>query len=171
MRDATGAGAADHLYAIALGSNRRHGRHGPPARVLAAALDALAAEGAAVVASSAVLATAPLGPGGRRFANAAALVATPLAPPALLAVLQRIERAFGRRRGRRWGARVLDLDILLWSGGAWTTRSLRIPHPGLAGRRFVLDPLAAVAPGWRPRAPVAVRHLRARLTRPRPLHR
>lgn len=156
---------------VALGSNRRHGRHGGPATVLAAALDALDAAGIAVRARSPTMETAPLGPGGRRYANAAALVETALPPPDLLAALKRIERAFGRRPGRRWGARVLDLDIALWSGGAWTGPALLIPHPRLAERRFVLDPLCAIAPGWRlPHGP-SMRQLRARLTRPRPLHR
>jgi len=160
-----------HLYAIALGSNRRHGRHGSPERVLEAALSALTAAGVAVTARSPVLATAPLGPGGRRFANAAVLAHTSLDPPALLDLLKRIERAFGRRRGRRWGARVLDLDVLLWSGGRWRTRTLAVPHAGLRARRFVLDPLVTVAPGWRLPDGGTVRHAAARLTRARPLHR
>ncbi|TVV73714.1 2-amino-4-hydroxy-6-hydroxymethyldihydropteridine diphosphokinase, partial [Sphingomonas solaris] len=106
-------------YAIALGSNRRHGRHGAPAGVIAAALVVMAAEGLAIARVSPVIHTAALGPAGRGFANAVAIVATPLAPPTLLALLKAIERRFGRRPGRRWGARVLDLDIVLWSGGIW----------------------------------------------------
>ena len=158
-------------YAIALGSNRRHGRHGAPERVIAAALAALGAAGVAVIAASPVIRTAALGPAGRGFANAAALVETPLPPPALLALLKRIERDFGRRRGRRWGARVLDLDILLWSGGAWPSfpRAVRpgrlaVPHPGLPARAFVLDPLIRITPEWRdPRSGRTVRQMRARL--------
>lgn len=144
-----------HLYAIALGSNRRHGRHGAPSAVLAAALRALEAEGVAVLRATDPIATPALGPAGRGFANAAALIATPLDPPALLALLKHVERAFGRRRGRRWGARVLDLDIILWSGGRWP-RGLRrappgrltVPHRELPRRAFVLVPLVRVAADW-----------------------
>ena len=122
-------------YALALGGNvtRAEGR---PEAVLRAALAALGAE-LRLVAASPVIATAPLGPSIRRFANAAAIVESDLSPPALLARLKAIERRFGRRRGRRWGARPLDLDILLWSGGRFASAGLAIPHPRLAGRRFV----------------------------------
>jgi len=141
-------------YALALGGNRRT-RHGSPAATLAAAVRALTRAGLEVRAVSPVLATPAMGPAGRGFANGAMLVATPLAPPALLHLLKSIECDFGRRPGRRWGPRPLDLDILLWSGGAWPPRHataapgrLRVPHVGLAGRRFVLDPLVRIAPGW-----------------------
>ncbi len=152
---------------IALGSNRRHGRHGPPARVVAAAIEALAAAGLEVVRVSPILATAPLGPGSRHYANAVAAVASDLALPAVLALLQRIERHFGRRRGRRWGDRVLDLDILGAGAAVWRQGTLEVPHPRLAERRFVLDPLVTVAPGWRhPQLHLTVRQLRARALRP-----
>ena len=151
-------------YAIALGSNRR-GRHGGPARELSAALAALGA----VVAVSPILHTAPLGPSKRRFANAVALIDTAEPPPALLRRLKAIERGFGRRRGRNWAARVIDLDILLWSEGPWSGPGLTIPHARLHERRFVLDPLAAVVPGWRdPITGRTMRQLAYRLTRPRP---
>ncbi|MBV9841109.1 MAG: 2-amino-4-hydroxy-6-hydroxymethyldihydropteridine diphosphokinase [Sphingomonadaceae bacterium] len=151
-------------YAIGTGSNRRHGVHGAPADVVAAAIEALGAAGCRVVAVAPIVATPALGPGGRRFANSAAIVETERDPRALLALLKRIERAFGRRRGRRWGTRVLDLDILLWSGGALACRTLAIPHPGIASRAFVLAPLEQIAAGWRvPRTGRTVRHLAARL--------
>ena len=162
-----------HVYAIALGSNRRHGRHGAPVSVLRAATEAVSHTGS-ITARSPVIATAAHGPAGRAFANAALLLETRLDPPALLAALKRIERAFGRRRGRRWGARVLDLDILLWSGGAWDGRqpALHIPHPQLARRRFVLDPLVTIARDWPlPRTGLRIRHAHARLTGRVPLHR
>ena len=60
-----------------------------------------------------------------------------------------MERAFGRRGGRRWGPRVLDLDIILWSSGAWAGDGLVVPHPEFRRRAFVLQPLAEVAPTWR----------------------
>ena len=131
-------------YAIALGGNRR-GSHGGPDAAIRAALARIGG----IVAVSPIIATAPLGPSIRRFANAAALVTSDESPPALLARLKAIERGMGRRPGRRWGARPIDLDIVLWSGGRWTTRTLAIPHPAFRQRRFVLAPLARIAPGWR----------------------
>ena len=154
-------------YAIALGSNRP-GRHGPPERELAAALALLGD----VVAVSPVLRTPPLGPSLRRFANAVAIVETGEDPPELLARLKAIERAFGRRRGRIWGARVIDLDIVLWSGGSWSGPHLTIPHRHFRDRAFVLRPLRAVAPQWRdPLSGRTPRQLLARLTRPSPAPR
>ncbi len=111
-----------------------------------------------VVAASTVIETAPVGPSQRRFANMAAIVATDEPPDALLARLKAIEAAFGRRRGQRWGARVIDLDIILWSGGAWVSPGLTIPHPAFRARDFVLRPLAQIAPGWRD--PVSGRTIR-----------
>lgn len=158
-------------YAIALGSNRRHGCHGAPSLVIAAAVDAVSALGR--VARVSEISTWPaLGPAGRRFANAALMLATDLSPDRLLVSLKAIERRFGRRRGRRWGARVLDLDIILWSGGTWSGPGPVIPHPAFRTRPFVLRPLAEIAPDWRdPVTGLAVRHLLARLTRPRPARR
>jgi len=154
------------LYAIGLGSNRPHGRYGAPAAVLRAALDQLRP-----IAASRIVETAPIGPSLRQFANAAALIESPCAPPELLRQLKAIERGFGRRRGRRWGARVLDLDILLWSGGRWTSRGLIIPHRHLPERRFALDPLLQIAGNWKIPGLGTVRQCAARLTRPRPIHR
>ena len=159
-------------YVIGIGSNRRHGRHGAPERVVRAAIDALAAAGLRIDARSPILRTPALGPGGRDFANAAIRARSERAPPALLALLKRAERDFGRRRGQRWGARVLDLDIFAWSGGAWRSRTLTIPHVALAQRRFAIGPAAKVAPGWRhPRLRVSFRQLEARLVAPRPVDR
>jgi 2-amino-4-hydroxy-6-hydroxymethyldihydropteridine diphosphokinase len=155
-----------YFYAIGLGSNRRHRRHGRPADVLAAAMRALAP-----VATSPIIQTAPIGPSSRRFANAAILIETSRAPRELLKDLKRIEREFGRRRGQRWGERVLDLDILLWSGGRWSSDDLAIPHRELVRRRFALDPLVRIAPHWRIPGHGTVRQCAARLTRPRPIHR
>ena len=152
-------------YVIALGSNRRHHRHGSPDAVLAAARSRLAESGLTIRAIAPTFRTAAVGPAGRSFANSAILAETDLDPPALLRLLKGVERAFGRRRGRRWGARVLDLDIILWSGGAWQSGGLRIPHPAFAERRFVLDPVLAIAPGWRAGG-LTIRHHHARLTRP-----
>ena len=147
-------------YAIALGSNRR-GRHGPPAATVRAAAAAIGAQRL-----SAVRLTPALGPAGRGFANAVALVGSGLDPPALLARLKQVELDFGRRGGRRWGPRVLDLDIILWSRGAWGGDGLIVPHPEFRRRNFVLEPLAEVAPEWRdPITGATVRQLLFRLRR------
>jgi len=156
-----------HLYAIAIGSNRRHGRFGRPAQVLAAAIDRLEREFSLFDAAPILLNHAH-GPAGRDFANSVALIETALEPPELLRRLQAIERDFGRRAGKRWGPRVLDLDIVLWSGGRFASRTLEVPHPELDRRAFVLVPLAAIAPGWPMRGALTARHLAHRLARRRP---
>lgn len=163
-------------YAIAIGSNRRHGRHGGPGGVVAAAAAALASRlapsGGRVLRVSPVIGTPALGPAGRAFANAAALIETELDPPALLALVKGIERDFGRRRVRRWGPRVIDLDLILWSGGCWQDDRLTIPHRQFRYRDFVLQPLARIAPEWRdPATGLSVRQLRARLMRATPVDR
>lgn len=160
------------LYAIGLGSNRRHARHGDPRQVLLAALNALEGADVEPVDVSPIIASDPIGPSRRRYANAVALVASPLSPPEMLERLQAIEAEFGRRLGQRWSARTLDLDILLWSGGAWSDPDVTIPHPALAERAFVLGPLRMVAPEWRhPLTRRSIRQLAARLIRPKPVDR
>ncbi|HUE78817.1 MAG TPA: 2-amino-4-hydroxy-6-hydroxymethyldihydropteridine diphosphokinase [Sphingomicrobium sp.] len=157
-------GGATHLYAIGIGSNRRHGRFGRPAGVVAAAIARLDADFGLFDASPILLNPAH-GGAGREFANAVALVESSFEPPALLAALKAIEREFGRRSGKRWASRVLDLDILAWSGGKWRSRALTVPHSALERRSFVLGPLAAVAPNWPVRGALAARHLAHRLAR------
>ncbi|WP_296613722.1 2-amino-4-hydroxy-6-hydroxymethyldihydropteridine diphosphokinase [Sphingomonas sp.] len=147
-------------YVIALGSNRR-GRHGAPADEVRAALAAI---GGDVVVTSPFITTPPLGPARRRFVNAAALIESDDSPPEMLARLKAIEAAFGRRRGQRWTDRVIDLDIVLWSGGSWSSDGLTVPHPEFRRRDFVLRPLAAVVPNWRdPVTGLTIRQLAARL--------
>src|SRR5436190_8377033 len=104
-----------NLYAIAIGSNRPHGRYGRPPQVVEAAIAQLDREFGLFDASPIIL-NAAHGNAGRDFANAVALVESELDPLEMLKRLKSIEREFGRRRGRRWGARVLDLDLILWSG-------------------------------------------------------
>jgi 2-amino-4-hydroxy-6-hydroxymethyldihydropteridine diphosphokinase len=153
-------------YAVALGSNRRS-RYGSPAETLRAAADAIGARRLSRIRS-----TPALGPAGRGFANAAAILCTGLDPPDLLAQLKQTEFDFGRRGGRRWGPRVLDLDIILWSGGAWEEPGLILPHPEFRVRGFVLDPLAELVPEWRdPVTGVSVRQLLHRLRAARPVDR
>ncbi|HEY8591368.1 MAG TPA: 2-amino-4-hydroxy-6-hydroxymethyldihydropteridine diphosphokinase [Sphingomicrobium sp.] len=157
---------ATHLYAIAIGSNRPHGRHGKPTGVAEAAVARLDREFGLFDASPIII-NAAHGGAGRDFANAVAIVESNLDPTAMLRRLKAIEREFGRRPGRRWGPRVLDLDLVLWSGGTFRSRGLTIPHRSLGERGFVLQPLAAIAPNW-PIGRLRVRHLAARLARRTP---
>lgn len=161
------AEASSHDYLIALGSNRRHHRIGAPPRVLDAALLALAAEDIDVMSVAPTLLTRPIGPSRRSYANSAAIIRTGLAPDDLLRLLKAIEARFGLRRGQRWSARTLDLDIILWSGGRWQSRRpvLTIPHALFRERSFVLQPCAQIAPGWLdPVSGLTIRQLRARCT-------
>lgn len=158
-------------YVVALGSNRRHHRHGDPRSVVAAAIEALHREkDIKVVAIAPTISTAPIGPAGRSFANGAVLLKSARTPDKLLNRLKKLERAFGRRRARRWGPRVLDLDIILWSGGIWADKVLAVPHPAFRRRSFVLDPILRIAPDWRdPCDGLTIRQIRARLLRAKPV--
>ena len=158
---------ATYLYAIAIGSNRPHGRYGRPSGVVEAAIGELDRHFGLFDASPIVL-NAAHGGAGRDFANAVALVESSLGPTELLGQLKQLECEFGRRPGKRWGPRVLDLDIVLWSGGRFQSRGLNIPHQQIERRTFVLEPLAAIAPGWQVRSSQTVRHLAHRLARRRP---
>jgi 2-amino-4-hydroxy-6-hydroxymethyldihydropteridine diphosphokinase len=128
---------------IGLGSNLDD----PPAQ-LRRALEALArAPDITLQAVSPFYTGAPMGPADQPdYVNAAARIATMLAPAALLAVLQTIEQQQGRVRGRHWGERTLDLDLLLYANARIRTDTLVVPHPGLAERRFVLQPLVDIDP-------------------------
>ncbi len=129
---------------IGLGSNLAD----PQTQVLRA-LDELALiPGCTLCGRSSLYATAPVGPVAQpQFVNAAAVIATTLTPPALLAALQAIEHAHGRvRDGVRWGPRSLDLDLLVFGELTLNTPALVLPHPEIARRAFVLVPLAEIAP-------------------------
>ena len=156
-----------NLYAIAIGSNQPHGRHGTPAGVVRAAIERLDRDFGLFNASP-ILINPARGLSGRDFANAVALIETRLEPQDLLKTLKAVERDFGRRRGRRWGNRVLDLDIAVWSGGSFHSRRLNIPHRAIESRDFVLSPLAMIAPRWPVRGALTARHLATRLARRRP---
>ena len=128
---------------VALGSNLGDRRAHVEAAL--AALDAL--PGTRLLTRSALYETAPLGPAGQQdYLNAAAALATTLAPEALLDALLRIEAAHGRVRRERWGPRTLDLDLLLHGDTTLHTPRLTLPHPAMLGRAFVLAPLAEIAP-------------------------
>ncbi|MBL0925379.1 MAG: 2-amino-4-hydroxy-6-hydroxymethyldihydropteridine diphosphokinase [Sphingomonadaceae bacterium] len=162
-----------YTYLVGLGSNQPHSLIGKPAHVITQAIAALEMDDVDVFAQSAVIESAPIGPSLRRYANAAIIVSSDLDPPALLSRFLQVEAHFGRvRRGQRWRARVLDIDILLWSEGMWISAApeLVIPHRYMRGRNFVLTPAAMIAPHWRdPVTGRTLRHLQSRLNRPKRL--
>ena len=80
------------------------------------------------------------------FSNAAVVIETPLEPMPLLKLLQLIEAEHDRSRDVRWGPRTLDLDLILSGSDVVSGSWLKIPHPDCWYRRFVLDPLAEIAP-------------------------
>ena len=124
---------------IALGSNLGD-RHA----YLAGARQALdTLPGSRMIAASAVEETAPIGPAGQdAYLNQMVALETTLPPAELLSHLHEIERAAGRERRVRWGARTLDLDIVMFSRQRVTTPELTVPHPELHRRDFWLRELA-----------------------------
>ncbi len=129
---------------LALGSNL-----GDRLANLRAALAALAPD-VRVTAVSPVYETAPAYVADQpRFLNAALRGGTALDPAALLAHVKAIEQRVGRRPARRYGPRVVDIDILFHGQTVLATPELTIPHPLMAERRFVLQPLADIAGDWR----------------------
>ncbi|HWC63873.1 MAG TPA: 2-amino-4-hydroxy-6-hydroxymethyldihydropteridine diphosphokinase [Rhizomicrobium sp.] len=122
---------------------------GPPARTFRAALQALARAGLEITAVSPFYETeAWPDPGDPRFLNAVAALRTRLQPFALMTLLHQVETAFGRTRSRANAPRSLDLDLLDYDGEVHSG-ALTLPHPRLAERRFVLEPLRDIAPDWR----------------------
>ncbi len=88
-----------------------------------------------------------IGPGTQAdYINAVAAVKTHLTPASLLEQLQAIETEHGRQREIRWGARTLDLDLLLYDSVIMKTDTLELPHPEMTNRNFVLYPLSDLAP-------------------------
>jgi 2-amino-4-hydroxy-6-hydroxymethyldihydropteridine diphosphokinase len=83
------------------------------------------------------------------FLNAVVEVETSLEPGALLLRLLDIERSLGRERREKWGPRIIDLDLILYGDQIIDTPELKIPHPLMHQRRFVLEPLVEIAPGVR----------------------
>lgn len=127
---------------IALGSNL-----GDKEKNLRRALLLLTQQGVEIVRVSSFLSTEPYGVTDQpQFLNAVACVRTSLAPLALLDVLLATELAMGRVRLRHWGERNIDLDLLLYEDVVLDTKRLRLPHPDMQNRDFVLLPLAEIAP-------------------------
>lgn len=92
--------------------------------------------------------TKPIGPPQPDYLNGCLTCATSLEPKPLLDLLLHIEQQFGRERKERWGARTLDLDIILYGDRLIEQPHLHIPHPQMQHRAFVLVPLAEIAPDW-----------------------
>ncbi|WP_143735575.1 2-amino-4-hydroxy-6-hydroxymethyldihydropteridine diphosphokinase [Microbulbifer mangrovi] len=128
---------------IGLGSNLQD-----PAAQLRSALEQIKAiPDTTLLDCSDLYSSAPIGPGQQPdYVNAVACLDTGLAPEDLLDALQAIENLHGRERTLRWGARTLDLDILLFGTRQLDTVRLQVPHPRMAERNFVLEPLAQLAP-------------------------
>ncbi|SIN86959.1 2-amino-4-hydroxy-6-hydroxymethyldihydropteridinediphosphokinase [Sulfurivirga caldicuralii] len=131
--------------AIGLGSNL-----GDPISQLQAALQRLQAHDAiSLTATSSFYRSAPQGDAEQPdYVNACALIETTLAPHALLAALQAIERDLGKIKRGHWQAREIDLDLLLYGDAVIQSDDLTVPHPWLHKRDFVLVPLAEIAPDW-----------------------
>lgn len=157
---------------LGLGANCS-GPWGSPAETLNRALAEIERRGVSVQAVSPLYETAALGAARQPpYVNQVAVLATRLPAPSLLRMLKEIERQSGRRGGRPWGARTLDLDILDYKGLIMgrsrarkgvprkRVRPLILPHPQLENRPFVLKPLLDVAPNWRhPVTKASVREL------------
>ncbi|HEV2301829.1 MAG TPA: 2-amino-4-hydroxy-6-hydroxymethyldihydropteridine diphosphokinase [Stellaceae bacterium] len=153
------------MILIGIGGNLATARYGAPRETLTAALACLAERRICILARSRWYRSEPVPPSAQPwFANAVAVVETALDPLALLDALLALEKGFGRVRGQRNAPRPLDLDLLDYEGRLVDTARLALPHPRLHERRFVLAPLAEVAPGWRhPRLGLGLRELLARL--------
>jgi 2-amino-4-hydroxy-6-hydroxymethyldihydropteridine diphosphokinase len=132
-----------HAY-IGIGSNLGDRR----ANVDAAIARVAALPDTRVVRASSLYETEPLGDAPTWFVNAVVHVETGLAPDRLLEALLGIERSMGRTRvtGERWASRIVDLDVLLVDDAVVDTPVLTVPHPEMHTRRFVLVPLAEIAP-------------------------
>ena len=127
---------------VALGANL-----GDAAASVRAAITALgASDGCRLLAASSLYRSAPLDADGADFINAVIALETTRSAPALLALLQHLELRAGRQRPYRHAPRTLDLDLLLYGDASIASASLVLPHPRMAGRAFVLLPLAEIAP-------------------------
>jgi 2-amino-4-hydroxy-6-hydroxymethyldihydropteridine diphosphokinase len=135
---------------IGIGSNLAAPPFGSPQDTASAAVRQLPAIGIAVVRRSRWYLSEPVPSSDQPwYVNGVAAVETGLAPAALLAALLALEARFGRRRGAANAARTLDLDLLDYDGRQSESERLTLPHPRLHERRFVLAPLAELAPDWR----------------------
>lgn len=161
------------MILIGIGSNLPAAPAATPLETAQAALPALAAPHLHPVACSSWYESAPVPASDQPwFVNAVAMVAADIEPETLLARMLAVEARFGRRRGARNAARTLDLDLLDYDGLVIATPRLTLPHPRLHERRFVLEPLCEIAPGWRhPQLGATAAELLARLPPGQPVRR
>ena len=131
-----------HTAYVALGSNL-----GDKEANLRKALELLQERGVEIVKTSTFISTEPYGVTDQpQFLNGVCEVRTSLVPLALLHTLLEIEQEMGRVRLRHWGERNIDLDLLLYEDVVLDTEELKLPHPDMQNRDFVLLPLAEIAP-------------------------
>jgi 2-amino-4-hydroxy-6-hydroxymethyldihydropteridine diphosphokinase len=156
---------------LGLGSNLA-GAWGKSPAILVRTIHELTAAGLRILACSSLYATSPVGVGRQpTYINAVVIAKTPVGPAELLRTLKRIERRAGRRLGRHWGPRQLDIDILDFAGrqighpcGQRRPGQLLLPHPEMHRRAFVLVPLSEISPSWRhPRSGLSAATLLSRL--------
>lgn len=136
--------AATGQVFLLLGSNL-----GDRPQVLAAAREMIAGQAGSIVNQSAIYETEPWGITDQpAFLNQVLEITTSLLPEDLLRIILNIEHDLGRIRYERWGARVIDIDILYFGQTIMDSARLTLPHPRIQDRRFVLAPLAEIAPGF-----------------------
>jgi 2-amino-4-hydroxy-6-hydroxymethyldihydropteridine diphosphokinase len=131
--------------AIAVGSNQ-----GDSVRICRQAFDVLRKHPAInILKISSLYRTSPVGPVEQdRFINASAVLQTRLEPQALFELMLEVEKSFGRTRTVKWGPRTLDLDLLFYENIQLDLPVLKVPHPLMSKRLFVLMPLAEIEPDW-----------------------
>ncbi len=141
---------ADPVILIGIGSNLAAAGFASPLDTAAASVARFSSAGIAVLRRSSWYTSQPVPPSDQPwYVNGIAAVETALAPIALLDALLALEAGFGRRRTLPNAARALDLDLLDYDGTRCIGERLVLPHPRLHERRFVLAPLAEIAPQWR----------------------
>jgi 2-amino-4-hydroxy-6-hydroxymethyldihydropteridine diphosphokinase len=134
--------AGEHRIGLGLGANL-----GDAPASLRRAIDLLREAGLVFDAVSSLYSTKPWGVTDQPdFVNACALARTLLDPLPLLDLIKATELAMGRRETRRWGPRVIDIDLLFYDDLRWRDERLTLPHPGVLERAFVLLPLAEIGP-------------------------
>jgi 2-amino-4-hydroxy-6-hydroxymethyldihydropteridine diphosphokinase len=150
----------DAVALVLLGANL-----GKRERTLAAAVKGLRAlRGVKVEKVSRLFVTAPVGPSEAPYLNLAVRLRARRSPMGLLVEFKTLEAAAGRRPGRKWGARLLDVDLVEYGRARVRTPWLRVPHPLMAKRLFAAMPLADVSPAWKRRlAPMKADPLQARI--------
>ena len=138
----------DYRYLIGVGSNL-----GDRIGYLEEGVKQLGAhDGNELQETSSIIETDPLGPADKAFLNMAAIVKSSIVPLKMLQLLLAIEDDLGRTRSLRWGNRTIDLDILLvYRGGQsiiWDSSQLKVPHPEMLKRDFVMIPACEIAAEW-----------------------